>query len=74
MIRIFITAVLYLITMFTQAQENKMSTKNGANISSINSLEENFGRSCDMQGFGAYRFQDSKFEVRDKDLTFEIRF
>ncbi len=74
MIRIFITAILYLITMFTQAQEKPGSIHEKGVFSLVNKTEENCGSSCEMQNFDLNRFNKTKFEVMEKDLTFEIRF
>ncbi len=74
MIRIFITAILYLITMFTQAQEKPGGINEKGVFSSVNKTEENCGASCEMQNSDLYRFNDTKFEVKEKDLTFEMRF
>ena len=63
MLRVFITAILYLISFFTQGQEN-----------SLNSMPlEDYGLSNNIMTFGPPSFEDSKFEVIDKDLTFEIK-
>ncbi len=74
MIRIFITAILYLITMFTQAQERPGSINEKVAFSLVHKTEENCGASCEMQNIDLYRFNETKFEVKEKDLTFEIRF
>jgi len=74
MIRIFITAILYLITMLTQAQEKPGSINGNEVFASVNKTEENCSSSCVMQNFDLYRFNETKFEVKEKDLTFEIRF
>lgn len=150
MIRIFITAVLYLISFFTQAQGNSnqenqfgaessitiktiisqmnndkgtvyfalfaseedfdnrkyfqtrsaKADKNGVVVTFKNITEgvyaitcfydennngkmdfnsdgmpmEDYGSSNNVMSFGPPRFTDAKFDVKDKDLTFEIKF
>ena len=51
MIRIFITAILYLITMFTQAQEKPGSINGKGVFSSVDKIEENCNASFKMQNF-----------------------
>jgi len=63
MLRVFITAILYLISFFTQGQENSLD---GMPL-------KDYGSSNNIMTFGPPSFEDSKFEVRDKDLTFEIK-
>ena len=73
MIRILISAILYLITMFTQAQETKTDiqdwkiTKGGAFVEHVEQKDYRVPSKVNM-------FHKSKFEVKDKDVTFEIRF
>jgi len=74
MIRIFITAVLYFIAMFTQAQENPVNENLGTEFSSGEKSYKNCVLPCNFQNSKVYTFKDAKFEVRNKDLTFEIRF
>jgi len=74
MIRIFITAVLYFIAMFTQAQENPVKENMGSEFSSRDKSYENCVSPCNSQNLKVYEFKDAKFEVRNKDLTFESRF
>ena len=97
MIRIFITAILYVISLFTQAQGNSNQelavtfdhvtegvysipcfydeNDNGKIDFNVNGMPlEDYGVSNKVMNFGPPRFSDAKFEVSDKDLTFEIRF
>ena len=64
MIRIFITAILYLITMFTQAQEKPGNINGKGVFSSVDKMEENCDASFKMQNFDLYRFNETKFEVK----------
>ena len=97
MIRIFITAILYLISLITQAQGNSNQelaftfehvTKGAYAITCFYDENDNgkmdfngngmpledYGSSNNVMNLGPPRFSDAKFEVSDKDLTFEIRF
>ena len=73
MIRIFISTILYFITMLTQAQGNEDRIDDKENISSINSREENYDANGKTQNNACFRFTDAKFEVKNKDLTFDIK-
>ena len=74
MIRIFITAVLYFIGMFTQVQDNPSKDISGAGFLKEASLCENYVSPCNLQNAKAFEFDTAKFEVINKDLTFESRF
>lgn len=71
MIRIFISTILYFITMLTQAQENEGRIDDNHIFSSVNFTEENCNSICRTHNIGSYRFTDAKFEVKNKDLTFD---
>lgn len=94
MLRIFITAILYLISFFTQGQEtshfdqkegevqkfsievkvDQITSDNGKMDFSLNGRPlEDYGTSNNVMTLGPPSFEDSKFEVMDKDLTFEIK-
>ena len=73
MIRIFITAILYLITMFTQAQERPSIKSDSVVGSTINQVDESCKSDAKMERVDFCRFDDAKFEVNDKDLTFDRR-
>jgi len=94
MLRIFITAILYLISFFTQGQETSHIEQNEGEaqkfsievkVAQINEDKgkvhfalngmplEDYGSSNNVMAFGPPSFEESKFEVMDKDLTFEIK-
>jgi uncharacterized protein (DUF2141 family) len=60
---------VYAISCFYDANDNgKMDfDPNGMPL-------EEYGATNNVMNFGPPRFSDAKFEVSDKDLTFEIRF
>jgi uncharacterized protein (DUF2141 family) len=60
---------VYAISCFYDANDNgKMDfDQNGMPM-------EDYGSTNNVMNFGPPRFSDAKFEVSDKDLTFEIRF
>ena len=60
---------VYAITCYHDANENGRM-----DFSSNGMPEEDYGTSNNAGKFGPPRFSDSKFEVKDKDLTFEIVF
>jgi len=66
MLRIFITAILYLISFFTQGQETSNFEQKEVDSQKF-SIEVKVNRINDDNG------SDSKFEVINKDLTFEIK-
>ena len=35
---------------------------------------EDYGATNNVMNYGPPRFEDAKFELKDKDLTFEIKF
>lgn len=76
MIRIFIMAVLYLISLLTQAQEN--SDQENQLITGPSFTSEVKTRRMisgkDAAYLGSQRFGHTKFEVSNKDITFEIIF
>lgn len=74
MIRVFITAILYLITMFTQAQEKQPVSEIEAINLELHQMDEEAETTCEKQGARYARFQHSEFEVNDKDLTFDRRY
>lgn len=74
MIRIFITAVLYFIGMFTQAQDNPNKDIMGTGFSTEAGSIENYVSPCNLQNAKAFEFEAAKFEVINKDLTFDSRF
>lgn len=60
---------VYAITCFHDANDNgKMDFSTGG------MPEEDYGMTHNVMSFGPPRFSDAKFEVKDKDLTFEIIF
>lgn len=77
MIRIFIAALLYLISFFTQAQTDpndkncKLKIEEEQEIVG-SALEKDSTRDFYQVHFDSLRNQDAKFEVMDKDLTFEM--
>ncbi|MDN3643662.1 hypothetical protein QWY87_13175 [Lutimonas halocynthiae] len=74
MIRIFITAILYFIGMFTQAQDNPNKDILGKSFSTEVGSFENYVPPCNLQNAIAFEFEAAKFEVINKDLTFDSRF
>ncbi len=73
MIRIFISTILYFITMLTQAHEIEDRIDDNEIFSSVKFTEENFDAICRTHNIDSYRFTDAKFEVKNKDLTFDIK-
>ena len=76
MISIFIMAVLYLISLLSQAQENSDQEKQPITGPSFTS-EVKTRRIISGKGnayFGSQRFGHTKFQESDKDITFEIIF
>ncbi len=76
MIRIFIMAVLYLISLLTQAQESSdQENQLITGPSFTTEVETRLMISCkDAAYLGSHRFGPAKFEVSDKDITFEMIF
>lgn len=74
MIRIFIAAVLYFIGMFTQAQDNPNKDIIGTSFSTEAGPIEYDVSPYNFHNAKAYEFEAAKFEVINKDLTFESRF
>ena len=71
MIRIFITAVLYFISLFTQAQNNPNNEKL---VNEYLSVEMPCGHCISTESIEnskSYEFKEAKFEVKNKDLTFD---
>ncbi len=66
MLRIFITAILYLISFFTQGQETSNFEQKEGDAQTF-SIEVKVNQINDDKG------KDSKFEVMNKDLTFEVK-
>ena len=64
-----VEAGVYAITCFYDANNNgRMDFQsNGMPI-------EDYGATNNVMNFGPPQFQDAKFELTDKDLTFEIKF
>ncbi len=73
MIRIFISAILYLISMFTQAQEMKIDSDQVVRQMELDQAEKVVIEINKNQELDSCRFQQSKFEVNKKDLTFDRR-
>jgi len=73
MIRIFITAIIYFITMFTQAQEKPSINNDSVVCSTINQVDESCKSETINERVDFCRFDEAKFEVNDKDLTFDRR-
>lgn len=78
MIRIFITAILYLISFFTQAQTYSNHQDSNVEIQVKNDSLEVLNVASSTTTFptmdiDTQRNQEAKFEVIDKDLTFEIK-
>jgi len=73
MLRILVSAILYFITMFTEAQEKQTAiqdwnyAKGGAFVEHVASQDCRIPLDVNM-------FHKPKFEVNNKDVTFEIRF
>ncbi|UCE93139.1 MAG: DUF2141 domain-containing protein [Flavobacteriaceae bacterium] len=59
----------YAVTCFHDANDNGRM-----DFSSNGMPEEDYGMTNNVMSFGPPRFSDAKFEVKDKDLTFEITF
>ena len=59
----------YAVTCFHDANDNGRM-----DFSSSGMPEEDYGMTNNVMSFGPPRFSDAKFEVKDKDLTFEIVF
>jgi len=77
MIRIFIAALLYLISFFTQAQTDPNDKKGKLKIEVEQVIVESAYKKDVVSDFSPGHFeglsnQEAKFEVMDKDLTFEI--
>jgi len=66
MLRVFITAILYLISFFTQGQENLHFDQKEGDV-------QKFSIEAKVKQINDDKRRDSKFEVMDKDLTFEIK-
>jgi len=66
MLRIFITAILYLISFFTQGQE-------ASNFEQKEGDAQKFSIEVKVNQMNDDNVRDSKFEVINKDLTFEIK-
>ena len=66
MLRVFITVILYLISFFTQGQENLHFDQKEGEI-------QKFSIEAKVKQINDDNRRDSKFEVMDKDLTFEIK-
>ena len=73
MIRVFITTLLYIITMFTQAQEKPSINGDSDVCSAINQVDESYKSDTKKERVDFCRFEEAKFEVNDKDLTFDRR-
>lgn len=74
MIRIFITTLIYIITMFTQVQVNTTVAKNRGDFVVVDRPYEDYMSYSVVEDFRAYEFNNQKFEERNKDLTFETGF
>lgn len=59
---------IYAITCFHDKNSNGQMDFSASGIP-----EENYGSSNNVMNFGPPRFNDAKFEVSGKDLTFEIK-
>ena len=66
MLRVFITAILYLISFFTQGQENLHFDQKEGDV-------QKFSVEVKVNQMNDDNVRDSKFEVINKDLTFEIK-
>ena len=64
-----VTEGVYAITCFYDENDNGKMDFNGNGMPL-----EYYGASNNVMNLGPPRFSDAKFEVSDKDLTFEIRF
>lgn len=77
MIRILITAILYLISFFTQAQtdsNNKYDTEiTEKRVAADNYIKDSSCNTIPLKNLDSTRNKGSKFEVTDKHLTFEIK-
>ena len=74
MIRIFITAILYFIGMFSQAQENPNKSHMGTEFSTEIAPFKDAMSPCIFQNSKSYEFKATNIEVINKDLTFDSRF
>lgn len=74
MIRIFITALLYFIGMFTQAQANPNKDHMGPGFSTEIAPYEDCVPLCILQNPKSSEFKVANNEVINKDLTFDSRF
>lgn len=74
MIRIFITAILYFIGMFTQAQDCSNKEIMRTDFSSETSSFENYVPPYYLYNVKGFEFEAGKFEVINKDLTFIVDF
>lgn len=77
MIRIFISAILYLISFFTQAQTDAnhkdhelVINGKGVTVGTANNIDS--VKTFHLNNSSSQTNQVVKFEVNDKDLTFEI--
>lgn len=74
MIRVFITTLLYIITMLTQPQKKTTVAINRSDFHVVDRPYEDYMSYSAVEDFKAYEFNNQKFEERNKDLTFEIGF
>lgn len=77
MIRIFISAILYLISFFTQAQTDVNHKDHelvihgqGVAVGTANNIDSI--KTASLEGWNTQSNHAAKFEVNEKDLTFEI--
>ena len=78
MIRILITAILYLISFFTQAQTDPKykdeNLKMERELVSVGLVNKSYTCNAFLPGYlDSQRNQVVKFEVTDKHLTFETK-
>lgn len=78
MIRIFISAILYLISFFTQAQTDTNPKDhelliNGKGVTTVVANNIDSEKAFQVNDCNSKMNQVVKFEVNDKDLTFEIK-
>ena len=60
---------VYAVTCFHDANSNGIMDFSGSGMP-----EEDYGATNNVVNYGPPRFEDAKFELKDKDLTFEIKF
>jgi len=77
MIRILITAILYLISFFTQAQQGSNDKYNMGHaerrVTEDHAIRDEAHNTFSLKPLDSIRNDVAKFEVTDKHLTFETK-